>query len=61
MYVQVETKYNVTKDGYNTLYNEMMEDMPKLLNDRTLFFDPMIAAYVKVGIELVGFAYPKFY
>ena len=38
----------MTKEGYTSLFNEMMEDMPKLLADRARFFEPIVAVFAKV-------------
>eukprot|EP00026_Physarum_polycephalum_P019912 Phypoly_transcript_22176.p1 GENE.Phypoly_transcript_22176~~Phypoly_transcript_22176.p1 ORF type:complete len:126 (+),score=26.08 Phypoly_transcript_22176:88-465(+) len=51
---QIETKYNVTKEGYTALFNEMMEDIPKLLNDRARFFEPIVAVFAKNHAAFYG-------
>eukprot|EP00026_Physarum_polycephalum_P008255 Phypoly_transcript_08335.p1 GENE.Phypoly_transcript_08335~~Phypoly_transcript_08335.p1 ORF type:complete len:417 (-),score=147.71 Phypoly_transcript_08335:94-1344(-) len=51
---KIETKYNVTKEGYTALFNEMMEDIPKLLNDRARFFEPIVAVFAKNHAAFYG-------
>jgi len=43
----IEAKYNITKEGYNSLLNEMMQDMPRLYADRIPLFDPLFTALIK--------------
>jgi len=52
----IESKYNVTKEGYNNLCDEMMSDMPKLLNDRLVLFEALSAAYIKASADFYDVA-----
>jgi len=52
----IESKYNITKEGYNNLCDEMMLDMPKLYHDRIVLFELLSAAYIKASANFYDLA-----
>ncbi|EGG14184.1 hypothetical protein DFA_11953 [Cavenderia fasciculata] len=43
---KTEAKHQKTKEGYQTLSEELMRDIPLLFNDRQSVFDPAFAAFI---------------
>ncbi|EFA83659.1 hypothetical protein PPL_02725 [Heterostelium album PN500] len=48
---KTESKHQKTKEGYQTLSDELMRDMPMLYNDRQTVFDPAFAALINRSAE----------
>ncbi|KYQ89552.1 hypothetical protein DLAC_09501 [Tieghemostelium lacteum] len=49
---KTEGKHQKTKDGYQSLLNELLQDMELLFNDRKEAFDPVFANFINRNAEL---------
>ncbi|GAM27093.1 hypothetical protein SAMD00019534_102680 [Acytostelium subglobosum LB1] len=58
---KTEAKHQKTKEGYQTLSDELMQDMPSLFNDRQNVFNPAFASFVNRNSAFYGAVSTSYY